>query len=456
MTLDQLRKTVMLVYHFNATWVFVQSIFCHPYHDDHRSRLRQYKDKFKRWPGFGKNTKKANGKMNMMAIMQPTTASTRTRLNRKIKEGPSLSESLFNRLSHRVIEISRVASPESCLLQETILKSIQDIAAGLFESLGWNTPDLFAITAEDQTTGLSKAWQSISDRTFGAARLAKMSQLGLGLQNLRVIFEDMESTMTSPDPSMLVKFWRICRYLHDLCVVAKDFTILKCFFWHYGSMTMAKQRSGSEPFPVVWICDALYQILQKDPDALMDSLRIGYLKSIHSLNLFISGDHATILAMWSNYLKHWDRDALHLERLKESYQTLLRESDRRFGKYSESSLSILDRFTYLAHYNLNEAELAKGLALDLVQRSRTRLQGGTGIYWCMETQYFAFGSKVLAVSCKEKGLHDEVQQWYSSAIAVLELGDSECQIRARMLRGELTEYLGRRNGVADISNGHAL
>ncbi len=59
----------------------------------------------------------------------------------------------------------------------------------------------------------------------------------------------------------------------------------------------------------------------------------------------------------------------------------------------------------------------------------------------MEVQYFAFGSKVLAIVSAQEGLHDDVQQSYSSAIRVLELGDLECQIRAVMLRGELAEYL---------------
>jgi hypothetical protein len=69
----------------------------------------------------------------------------------------------------------------------------------------------------------------------------------------------------------------------------------------------------------------------------------------------------------------------------------------------------------------------------------------------MDTQYFAFGSKALAIVCEAGGLHEEVQKSYSRAIAVLVLGDSECQIRAEMLRGELVEYLDRWNGTGVIS-----
>lgn len=254
--------------------------------------------------------------------------------------------------------------------------------------------------------------------------------------------------MATPDPSMLVKFWRMSRYIYDLCIVANDFTSLRLFFWQYGQITMAKLTLDYDPYPVVRICMALHQILQKDPSALIDSLRIEYLKSIHSLKLFVSGDHATILAMWSNYLKHWDPDAFHQSQLKESYQHLLRESDSRHGKNSEWSLSILDRFTYLAHYSLNDTVLRNELALDLVQRSSSRLQIGSELQWCMDTRYFAFGSKVLAIVSEKGGLHDKAQNYYSSAIAVLELGDAECQIRARMLRGELAEYLARWNGKA--------
>jgi hypothetical protein len=63
--------------------------------------------------------------------------------------------------------------------------------------------------------------------------------------------------------------------------------------------------------PLIKICDSLHQILEIDPNVIISSLRIGYLKSIHSLKLFVRGDHATVLGMWSNYLKHWDLDELH-------------------------------------------------------------------------------------------------------------------------------------------------
>jgi hypothetical protein len=122
-------------------------------------------------------------------------------------------------------------------------------------------------------------------------------------------------------------------------------------------------------------------------------------------------------------------------------QLLLRESNRKYGPDSESSLSILHRFTYLAHYSLKEASLAKELAFSLVKRSSSRMPVGDGLQWSMNVQYFAFGSKVLAMLSAQEGLHYESQQFYSSAITVLETGDLECQIRAVMLRGELAEYL---------------
>lgn len=378
-----------------------------------------------------------------MQVHQQKTVGTRTRQKKRAKAPSPLSDKLFNRLALQILIISTIASPDICLLQEIILKSVHHIAFGLFESEGWTSSDLFTITAADETTGLSSTWQSLSDQTFGAARLAKMSpgNLGQGVRKLRGVFEQMESTMICPDPAMLIKFWRMCRYMYDICVVANDFTILSLFFGHYGEMTRSKFRPGSETYPVFHICAALYEILRKDQSALIDSLRLGYLKSIHSLKSWVSGDHATVLAMWSNYLKHWDLDTLHHASLKESYQLLLRESDRKYGPNSDSSLSILDRFTYLAHYNLKEASLAMELAFSLVKRSSCRMVVGGGLQWCMDVQYFAFGSKVLAIVSAQEGLHDKVQQWYTTAITVLELGDLECQIRAAMLRGNLAEYL---------------
>ncbi len=406
----------------------------------------QYKSRFGASDHIRKNkTKNSKKGAETMTTKQQKSPKARTRLNKKINESKTLTDILIEILSCQLPAVSKIASPDICLLQETILKSIGNMASGLFESEGWTAPNLFSITARDQTTGLSNAWQSIGDQTFGATRLAKMSRLGRGVEKLLSIFRDMETIMATPDPSMLVKFWRMCRYIYDLCLIAKDFRILGLFFSHYGEITMATRRPGVDVYPVVRICAAMYQILQKDQIALLDSLRIGYLKSIHSLKLFVGGGHATVLAMWSNYLKDWDPDAITHKLLMENYQALLRESDRAFGPNSESSLSILHRFAYLAHYSLNDDTLTKGLALDLVQRSSSRLPVDVGLEWCMDTQYFAFGSKALAIVCEAGGLHEEVQKSYSRAIAVLELGDSEYQIRAEMLRGELAQYLGRWN-----------
>ncbi len=67
----------------------------------------------------------------------------------------------------------------------------------------------------------------------------------------------MESTMICPVPAMLVKFWRICRYMYDLCVIANDFTILSSFFGLYGEMTRSKHRPGYEMYPVFQFCAAM-------------------------------------------------------------------------------------------------------------------------------------------------------------------------------------------------------
>jgi hypothetical protein len=77
------------------------------------------------------------------------------------------------------------------------------------------------------------------------------------VEKLLSIFREMETTMAVPYPSMLVKFWRMCRYIYDLCLIAKDFRILGLFFSHYGEMTMATRRPGVDVYPVVRICAAL-------------------------------------------------------------------------------------------------------------------------------------------------------------------------------------------------------
>ncbi|CZR59478.1 uncharacterized protein PAC_09370 [Phialocephala subalpina] len=423
-TLEEVQVDMMLVYHFKAS-------------------RRSYTNKFKKWPEFAKNSTKQRGKASTGFGVKKATG--RTRRWKKKKGESAFAEGLFRRLSCQIQALPMMASPDINRLQETILDSVRKFVFCLFEGKDCWTSDEFTMTPPAQQQDLSNTWQSISDQAFGVARLVKMSRFSESAEKLKVLFQDLETTMICADPSMLVKFWRICRYFHDVYLVTHDYWLLKQLFSYYGDMTKLKHGSTSPSYAIVRICEALLQIIQKHPNIFMDSLRIGYLKSIHSLMSSVTGhgSHATILAMWSNYLKHWDHDALHQANLQESYEMRLQESDEKFGKNSERSLSILDRFTYAAYYDLHDVSLSKEKATDLLERSKYRLPVDGELHWCLDVQYFGFASKILALVCELEGLNDRVQGCYGEAIKVLERGDFECWTRAEMLRGELGSFLKR-------------
>jgi len=77
----------------------------------------------------------------------------------------------------------------------------------------------------------------------------------------------------------------------------------------------------------------------------MHVVRVGYLKSAHTMQAFLGANHATVLDMWTNYVKHWDPDALQQTAFtvitSHFSQPLRRDSGGLHGKPSRYCMDLL-------------------------------------------------------------------------------------------------------------------
>ena len=295
--------------------------------------------------------------------------------------------------------------------------------------------DMFSMSPPAGTADHSAAWKQLADQCFGVSVLIQGSSVKQAFQTLDGIFQSLKSLAASSDPSIMVKFWPICHRLHGICVEIDDYQLLYSFLRHFREL--AKIYFGAE-HPVFLLLDALSRV---DWDAMISTLRVGYLKSIHCMESIIGADHATVLRMWSNYIKYWDRQSLHQGVFIANFTRLLAAADAQFGEKSEKSVLILESFTYASFYNFDDQMLSRRLAEGLLERTMD-LPCINGEYqWGLKSQYFAFASKVLALLCLQENQRDEGRAYLADAITLLEHGDRECKTRAVMLAEDLEGWL---------------
>ncbi|KAI9768817.1 MAG: hypothetical protein M1840_004631 [Geoglossum simile] len=282
------------------------------------------------------------------------------------------------------------------------------------------------------------------DQCFGVSVLIQSSSMKHAFQTLDRVFQSLKSLAASCDPSIVVKFWPMCHRLHGICVDINNYQLLYEFFRYFRELTM--NYFGAE-HPVFLLLDALSHV---EWDAMISTLRVGYLKSIHCMESVMGTDHAIVLSMWSNYIKYWDKQGLHQAIFMANFTRLLAAADARFGGKSEKAISVLHGFTYAAFYNFSDPALSRRLAKNLLERTREIPHINNEYQWGVESQGFAFASKVLALLCLQENQRDQSQAYLINAISCLENGDRECKTRAVMLAEDLEGWLTSWNDMYSV------
>ncbi|KAI9776260.1 MAG: hypothetical protein M1839_000494 [Geoglossum umbratile] len=404
-----------LVYHFKAS-------------------EKMYKSRFTKW-GFAKNSKGGGG--GAQGGQHHITAPRQRQKRPLITRGPT--KSLVQRRPHFPAASTLVLqSPNRYRHQELTFHCVQNYISALFQSRGWMA-DMFDISPPAGTADQSAAWRHIEDQCFGVSVLIQSSSMKHAFQTLDRVFQSLKSLAASCDPSIMVEFWPMCRRLYGICVDINNYQLLYEFFRYFRELT--KYYFGTK-HPVFLLLDALSHV---EWDAMISTLRVGYLKSIHCMESVIGTDHAKVLSMWSNYIKYWDKQGLPQAIFIANFTRLLAAAEARFGKRSAKAVSVLHSFTYAAFYNFNDQAMSRRLANNLLERAREIPHINNEYQWGLESQAFAFASKVLALLSLQENQRDESRAYLMNAISCLENGDRECKTRAVMLAQELEGWLASWN-----------
>ncbi|KAH0537364.1 hypothetical protein FGG08_005843 [Glutinoglossum americanum] len=421
-TLDDVMSTLSLVYHFHAS-------------------EKMYKSRFTKW-GFAKYSKKGGSGRD---DRHHATAPQRRRKRPLIARGPA--KSLVRRRLHcPTAPVSLLESPDRYRRKELTVHCVQNYISALFQSKGWMA-DMFSISPPAGTADHSAGWRQVEDQCFGVSVLIQGSSIKHAFQTLDGVFQSLKPLAAASDPSIVVKFWPMCHRLHGICVSLDDRQLLYAFLRHFRELT--KNYFGTK-HPVFLLLNALSHV---EWDAMISTLRVGYLKSIHCMESVIGADHTTVLSMWSNYIKYWDRQSLHQAVFAANFTRLLAAADAQFGEKSEKAISVLHGFTYAAFYNFDDQMLSRQLAEDLLGRTMELPHVNGEYQWGLESQSFAFASKVLALLCLREDQRDESRAYLADAISCLERGDRECKTRAVMLAEDLESWL---KSWGDIHSAEAL
>lgn len=388
-----------------------------------------YKIRFSKW-GFAKNSKRC-GRIARNSQYHATTP--RRRQKRPIIASGTV-KSFVGRQNHSpTAPAALLQSPDKYRRQELTVHCVQNYISVLFQNRGWMA-DMFGMFPPAGTSDHSAAWQQVSDQCFGASVLIQGSSVKQAFQTLDGIFQSLKPLASSNEPSMMVKFWPMCHRLHGICVDINDYQLLYTFLRYIRELT--RNYLGTE-HPMFLLMDALSSV---EWGEMISTLRVGYLKSIHCMESAIGADHVTVLSMWSNYIKYWDRQSLHQAVFIANFTRLLTAADAQFGRKSEKAISVLHGFTYASFYNFDDQMLSRQLAEDLLERTRELHINGE-YQWGFESQSFAFSSKVLALLCLRENRRDESRTYLADAISCLGHGDRECKVRAVMLAEDLEGWL---------------
>ncbi len=336
-----------------------------------------------------------------------------------------------------LLPAAALQSPDAFHGQEITVHSVNAFTAGLFESKGWSY-DPFAFLPSRGSPDHSAQWADLDDRFFGASVLIERSSMAEGFMTLSSIFQQMQSLAASngAEPAIMVRLWPICNRIDGICARVGDYSLMYTFLRYFRGL--AGSYLGCH-HPLYLLLDALSRVEQA---AMMPTLRLGYLRAIRCLETLVGADHALVLKMWSNYVKYWDPQSIDQQAFAANFARLLGAAEARFGKCAEETVRVLHSFSYAMFYNGHDKRLAWRLAEDLVERTTSLpCRGGGEIQWGIETQSFAFGSKVLALLSFDLGERDGARAWLDQAIGRLKTGDRECRTRAIMLSEDLETWL---------------
>lgn len=339
--------------------------------------------------------------------------------------------------------IPAIRHPDSFIRSEILLYHVDIFVLKLFRSESWGYDSLNLIPPRD-TQSFEKEWKGISDKCWSVAGLFNKGAIEEAEGKLQSIILELEGAIQFEEPHLLVRIWRICRYLHGIRAYQGRSAPLQRLL---GQLETLSRNQHGQTSPTCQIFQALSAMTSDD---VLWALRIGQLRAIHNLQEIIGRDHPTVLCMWSYYAKQWrvcDDLGVHLMNV---YMEAWEKAQSAFGSTSMKAVSILHDSLYYALYrHPDQASLIERLATNLFKHTSDGLfgsgkKGPLTLQWGPHAQFLAFAGKTLArLNRVPESRRDASIAWLEQTAFFLGLGDSECKTRASMLQDESTYWAGK-------------
>ncbi|RYP67548.1 hypothetical protein DL770_008599 [Monosporascus sp. CRB-9-2] len=194
------------------------------------------------------------------------------------------------------------------------------------------------------------------------------------------------------------------QYISDQCFSATELMTRDC------------RDDGRKTMNAVY--DKLRAVMRfPHPEMMVKFWRI--CQTINAVESRLGPHHATVLHMWSNYLKQFEGQAMDRQTLRERYEILLQIVEMSNEPTGENTISTLHGFMYASHYNLNDRDLTIELATKLYARVQAMPYMQVKPYWCLPTQSFALAAKLLADLSRESGQLQECHTYLGDAVEIL-------------------------------------
>ncbi|KAG2413660.1 hypothetical protein HFD88_002849 [Aspergillus terreus] len=408
-----MRNIMLLIYHFDAT-------------------IKMYNSRLAQW-GISKNNKS-----NRQA---PQSGGSGTSLRKRYDV--KAAEKVFYALVDHALPGNPVSTHPPAVFdsQELVLFSVYDYILEAFNKGGYQPDQL-----HNPVDHISMTWQRISDKAYETGVLFRKARIEQTAQAYNWILRQMEPLAKSAHPYMMIKFWRVCYYLHQLGEMIGDHGHLRDFLKWFHALAEAENPSNRS---IVRVLGALLQMVQDIP-TLRYTLRIGYLRSIHCLQTVIgSNNHPTVLSMWANYAKHWSQRQEHLTVIIDEYQMRLQVTRSLSSPNLEREIYVLHGFLYFAFYVARDSALSLRLSSELLERSIGFIEAHGASEWRFEIQAFTLASKVTALILRSS-FPESAVAYMTRAIQTLEHGDKECRSRALGLLDDLCSWYKEWEDVVEV------
>ncbi|KAI7771492.1 hypothetical protein LZL87_010932 [Fusarium oxysporum] len=183
--------------------------------------------------------------------------------------------------------------------------------------------------------------------------------------------------------------------LHQTGQLHNNFALLEYFLDLLRILAHQRYPSG-HPIP-----NLLKVLRQTPPEERVETLRVGYLRTIRCLESRVGFGNAVVLSMWSKYFKRFGSQELPASALTCRYESVLQEAQNSFTTTGTRAIEILHGYIYAAYYNANDAMLTWNLASIMVDRALSA--GLDQPEWCLATQGYAMAAKLLYAVSEQTG-----------------------------------------------------